>query len=162
MSNNNGSGQTVPGVATAGTAGDLWQVATDTFGLVDSQIAATSISNMSGTPTKTCDTGGAGSGATCTFETGYADGGGVVSVSTGTGTGANAGIVTINFSVTYPFTPICWYFPANAAANNATAAPLITFASVTPSQFIITSGATALTASGGPFFLGYGCKKPGS
>ena len=99
MNNNGGTSQVVPGVTSAGTAGDLWMVPTDTYGLVDSNIPALSVLTL-GSRQLTCYSPGTmGTSASSPYALG-ACGGSAGNFTTGLGSGNPAVLFPTATSIT--------------------------------------------------------------
>jgi hypothetical protein len=103
--------------------------------------------NMIGAPSLVNDAG-AGTSPTSSLSTGATDGRGIITVTTGTSpTGGNVGIVSMHFSMTEPSTPYCTFSPGNANAAALSGATGVFIATPTTTQFVLTSGSTALAAA---------------
>jgi len=99
MNNNGGTTQVVPGVTSAGTAGDLYSVATDAYGLVDSSIPALSVLQL-GARQLTCYSPGAmGTSASTPYAMG-ACGGSAGSFTTRLSSGIPAVLFPVATSIT--------------------------------------------------------------
>lgn len=91
---------------------------------------------------------GVGAGTSPTVTTTGANNGGVVNITTGTlPTGSNAVIATISFTYPFPNGSSVILFPANAATASITGGATEVYAVGSTTNFVITSGATNLTAS---------------
>jgi hypothetical protein len=140
----NGGGKVLAvGIATVGASGDNVRLASNGRDIVSIGQPASSF-----TPTFTAGTG-AGTGPTISFTSGANDDQGWINVTTGTSPAASAGVVTILYGGTYSAIRKCSVDPANGAAGILTTSgrAYIPVSTSTVSQFVITVGTTALTAS---------------
>lgn len=100
---------------------------------------------LGGTPTVAAGAG-AGTGPTISVS-GAKDSRGAISVTTGTTpTGSNAIIATVTFNAAYTAAPLMFLQPANSATAALTGAVQV-YVTSTTTTFVLTSGASALTAS---------------
>jgi hypothetical protein len=144
MNNNNGGAFNVVGIATpAAASGNIVRFAANGIDLVDGGAPSTNF-----TPTKVA-AGGAGTGATTSLTAGSNDDSGWVTLNTGTGTTGGLGLVTFTYGGTYSNIRHCTIEPASATAAALTggSVPYIPIGTSTTTQFVITGGPTALTAS---------------
>jgi hypothetical protein len=156
MNSNNGGAQVVPGVATAGTPGHCWTVASDGYGLV---AAVCGDGGTAFTPTHSADNGaGTGGSLAVSFVTGANDDNGYINLTTGASPAASSGVITVTFGGTY----------ANARKCSASAASALAMAlggngffvgsgTSTATAFVIDIGTTALPANTTGYVIEYHC-----
>ncbi len=114
---------------------------------------------IGGSPAPTVSAGsGAGTSPTLTVVSGATDLSGYVTLTTGTTPAASATVFTLTFNTAYGSTPKCFAWPANVATQAlvGVAAAQIFPANSTTAHFLLTQGATALTASTA-YEWGYQC-----
>lgn len=132
-------------------AGQIWGnpsggLATTVYGCYATNSWVALLPSMSGTPSLVCDSGTCG---TLTLGTGSNDSKGWINLNMSVAPTGGAGLVTVQFSQTYPVTPGCVIEPSNAAAAAlaVTVQPFVNFADQTAAQFVIRSNSSAVSTS---------------